>query len=36
VALVAILAGAGTVFFGIIPEPLFRLVHGAGGALGFF
>jgi NADH-quinone oxidoreductase subunit N len=34
VALVAIVAGVGTIFFGIIPEPLFRLVHGAGSALG--
>jgi NADH-quinone oxidoreductase subunit N len=34
VALVAILAGAATIFFGIIPQPLFDLVHGAGTALG--
>jgi NADH-quinone oxidoreductase subunit N len=34
VALVALLAGAATIFFGIIPQPLFDLVHGAGGALG--
>jgi NADH-quinone oxidoreductase subunit N len=34
VALVAILAGAATLFFGIIPQPLFDLVHGVGGALG--
>jgi NADH-quinone oxidoreductase subunit N len=31
---VAVLAGAATVFFGIIPQPLFDLVHGAGAALG--
>jgi NADH-quinone oxidoreductase subunit N len=30
VALVAFVAGAGTLFFGIIPQPLFDLVHGAG------
>jgi NADH-quinone oxidoreductase subunit N len=34
VAVVAVLAGAATIFFGIIPQPLFDLVHGAGGALG--
>ncbi len=34
VALVAIVAGAATLFFGIIPEPLFNLVQGAGSALG--
>jgi NADH-quinone oxidoreductase subunit N len=33
VVLVALLAGAATIFFGIIPEPLFNLVHHAGGAL---
>ena len=33
-AFVAILAGAATIFFGIIPQPLFDLVHQAGGALG--
>jgi NADH-quinone oxidoreductase subunit N len=33
-AFVAILAGAATLFFGIIPEPLFNLVHGVGSALG--
>jgi hypothetical protein len=33
VALVAVLAGAATIFFGIIPQPLFDLVHQAGGAL---
>jgi NADH-quinone oxidoreductase subunit N len=34
VLFVAILATAATVFFGIIPQPLFELVHGAGSALG--
>jgi hypothetical protein len=34
VALVAVLAGVATVFFGVIPQPLFELVHSAGGALG--
>jgi NADH-quinone oxidoreductase subunit N len=34
VAFVALLAGVATVFFGIIPQPLFELVHTAGGALG--
>ncbi len=34
VAFVAVLAGAATLFFGIVPEPLFNLVHGAGAALG--
>jgi NADH-quinone oxidoreductase subunit N len=34
VAFVAIVAGLATIFFGIIPQPLFELVHGAGGALG--
>jgi NADH-quinone oxidoreductase subunit N len=36
VAFVAILAGAATLFFGILPSPLFNLVHGAGSALGLF
>jgi NADH-quinone oxidoreductase subunit N len=31
---VAVLAGAATIFFGIVPQPLFDLVHGAGAALG--
>jgi NADH-quinone oxidoreductase subunit N len=31
---VALLAGAATLFFGIVPGPLFDLVHGAGSALG--
>ena len=34
VVFVAILAGATTLFFGIIPQPLFDLVSHAGGALG--
>jgi NADH-quinone oxidoreductase subunit N len=34
VAFVAILAGAATIFFGIVPQPLFNLVHGVGSALG--
>jgi NADH-quinone oxidoreductase subunit N len=34
VALVAVLGAAGSLFFGIIPQPLFDLVHGAGSALG--
>ncbi|MBA3809743.1 MAG: hypothetical protein H0X28_15330, partial [Solirubrobacterales bacterium] len=33
VVFVAILAGAATLFFGIIPQPLFDLVHHAGSAL---
>jgi NADH-quinone oxidoreductase subunit N len=36
VILVAVLAGAATIFFGIIPQPLFDLVHQAGGVLGLF
>jgi NADH-quinone oxidoreductase subunit N len=36
VVFVAVLAGAATLFFGIIPQPLFNLVHGAGNALGLF
>ncbi len=34
VGLVAVLAGAGTLFFGIIPQPLFELVRGVGSSLG--
>ena len=34
VLFVAVLAGAATLFFGIIPQPLFNLVTHAGGALG--
>jgi NADH-quinone oxidoreductase subunit N len=34
VVLVAALAGGATLVFGVIPQPLFNLVHGVGGALG--
>ena len=34
VLLVALIAGAATIFFGIVPQPLFDLVHHAGSALG--
>jgi hypothetical protein len=34
VVFVALLAAAATIFFGVIPQPLFDLVHGAGSALG--
>jgi NADH-quinone oxidoreductase subunit N len=34
VGTVAVLAGAATLFFGIVPQPLFDLVHHAGAALG--
>jgi NADH-quinone oxidoreductase subunit N len=34
VAFVAIVAGAATVVLGVVPQPLFDLVHGAGRALG--
>jgi NADH-quinone oxidoreductase subunit N len=34
IVFVAVLAGAATIFFGVLPQPLFDLVHGAGGALG--
>jgi NADH-quinone oxidoreductase subunit N len=33
-AFVAVLAGAATILFGIVPQPLFNLVHGVGSALG--
>jgi NADH-quinone oxidoreductase subunit N len=36
VALVAILAGAATLFFGIVPQPLFNLVQHVGSGLGLF
>ncbi len=36
VGLVAILAGAATLFFGILPGPLFDLVRHVGGGLGLF
>jgi NADH-quinone oxidoreductase subunit N len=31
---VAAIAGAATLFFGIVPQPLFDLVHGVGSGLG--
>ncbi|HXP37316.1 MAG TPA: NADH-quinone oxidoreductase subunit N, partial [Solirubrobacteraceae bacterium] len=34
VLIVAFVAGAATLFFGIVPQPLFDLVHHAGSALG--
>ncbi len=34
IAFVAVLGGAVTIFFGIVPQPLFNLVHGVGSALG--
>jgi NADH-quinone oxidoreductase subunit N len=34
VIFVALLAAVATIFFGIVPQPLFDLVHHAGGALG--
>jgi NADH-quinone oxidoreductase subunit N len=34
VVLVALIAGAGTIFFGILPQPLFELVRHTGTALG--
>jgi NADH-quinone oxidoreductase subunit N len=34
VALVAVLGGAATLFFGIVPQPLFDLVHQVGGVFG--
>ncbi len=34
VVLVAAVAGVATLFFGIVPQPLFNLVHHAGSALG--
>ncbi len=36
VLLVALVAGAGVLFFGVIPQPLFDLVHHVGSALGLF
>src|SRR6185437_4318397 len=33
VLLVALVSGAAAIFFGIVPTPLFELVHHAGGAL---
>ncbi|HEY2572243.1 MAG TPA: NADH-quinone oxidoreductase subunit N [Solirubrobacteraceae bacterium] len=34
VVFVAVVAGVATLFFGIVPQPLFNLVHHAGSALG--
>jgi NADH-quinone oxidoreductase subunit N len=34
VVAVALIAGAATLFFGVVPQPLFDLVHQAGGVLG--
>jgi NADH-quinone oxidoreductase subunit N len=34
VVFLAVLAGAATIFFGVVPQPLFDLLHGAGSALG--
>jgi NADH-quinone oxidoreductase subunit N len=34
VIIVAVFAGAATLVFGVIPQPLFNLVHGVGSALG--
>jgi NADH-quinone oxidoreductase subunit N len=34
VVFVAVLAGAATIFFGVLPQPLFDLVRGVGSALG--
>ena len=36
VVFVAVLAGAATLFFGIVPQPLFNLVQHVGGGLGLF
>ena len=36
VVFVALLAGAATLFFGILPQPLFDLVRHVGGGLGLF
>jgi NADH-quinone oxidoreductase subunit N len=36
VLFVAVLSAAATILFGILPQPLFNLVRGAGGALGLF
>jgi len=36
VVALALLAGAATIFFGIVPQPLFDLVHGTGSVLGLF
>jgi NADH-quinone oxidoreductase subunit N len=36
VVLVAVIAGAATIFFGILPQPLFNLVQHVGSGLGLF
>ncbi len=36
VVLVAVIAGTATIFFGIVPEPLFNLVQHVGSGLGLF
>jgi NADH-quinone oxidoreductase subunit N len=36
VLIVALVAGAGVLFFGVIPQPLFDLVHHVGSSLGLF
>ncbi len=36
VTFIAVLAGAATIFFGIVPQPLFDLVSHVGGGLGLF
>ncbi|MHB8242521.1 MAG: NADH-quinone oxidoreductase subunit N [Solirubrobacteraceae bacterium] len=36
VLFVALIAGAATIFFGIVPQPLFNLVHGVGSGFGLF
>ena len=36
VVFVAVLGGAATLVFGLIPQPLFNLVHGVGSGLGLF
>ncbi|HEY7960904.1 MAG TPA: NADH-quinone oxidoreductase subunit N [Solirubrobacteraceae bacterium] len=36
IVFVAVLTGAATLFFGIVPQPLFNLVQGAGSGLGLF
>jgi hypothetical protein len=33
VTVAAVLCAAATIFFGIIPQPLFNLMHGIGGSL---
>jgi hypothetical protein len=33
---VACVGGAATLFFGVVPQPLFELVHRAGSGLGLY